>query len=132
VWGCFRYSALDATRLINVFTELFHCENCQTELVEESDKFAVAAPADVADGEDNARRRRREKLKDLLEKLDVRLHALVFLLLLRLQLSAVYRFALLYKFDHQIDARREPTCCDHFLRLLINSRLISALIHLLF
>lgn len=71
-----RYSALDATRLINVFTELFHCENCQTELVEESDKFAVAAPADVADGEDNARRRRREKLKDLLEKLDKQLQPL--------------------------------------------------------
>lgn len=98
--GCFRYSALDATRLINVFTELFHCENCQTELVEESDKFAVPAPADVADGEDNARRRRREKLKDLLEKLDVRLHTLVFLSMHRLQLLLISRLALSYKFDH--------------------------------
>lgn len=82
VWAYFRYSALDATRLINVVTELFHCENCDSELVEESDKFAVPAPADVADGEDNARRRRREKLKDLLEKLDVRYHALFFLMVI--------------------------------------------------
>lgn len=89
VRGYFRYSALDATRLINVFTELFHCENCDSELVEESDKFAVPAPADAADGEDNARRRRREKLKDLLEKLDVRFHILFFLVVIRLGLLLV-------------------------------------------
>jgi len=88
LWEYFRYSALDATRLINLVTELFHCENCDSELVEESDKFAVAAPADVADGEDNARRRRREKLKDLLEKLDVRSHALLFLTMLCLVLCS--------------------------------------------
>lgn len=72
VRGHFRYSALDATRLINQLTELFHCENCDAELVEEADKFAVPAPE--GDGEDNARRRRREKLRELLEKLDVRIY----------------------------------------------------------
>jgi len=89
----FRYSALDATRLINLVTELFHCENCDSELVEESDKFAVAAPADVADGEDNARRRRREKLKDLLEKLDVRFHSVLFLTRIPLGTLLGCRFA---------------------------------------
>lgn len=73
--GCGRrYSALDATRLINQLTELFHCENCDAELVEEADKFAVPAPE--GDGEDNARRRRREKLRELLEKLDKQLQPL--------------------------------------------------------
>ena len=110
---CFRYSALDATRLINVFSELFECENCQTELVEESDKFAVAAPTDVADGEDNARRRRREKLKELLEKLDVRLYTLVFFFMLRLRLLLVYRFAPLYKFEHQKYVLGELIYCCH-------------------
>lgn len=37
----------------------------------ESDKLAAAELGD-GDGEDNARRRRREKLKELLEKIDVR------------------------------------------------------------
>lgn len=36
----------------------------------ESDKLAAAELGD-GDGEDNARRRRREKLKELLEKMDV-------------------------------------------------------------
>lgn len=36
----------------------------------ESDKLAAAELGD-GDGEDNARRRRREKLKELLEKIDV-------------------------------------------------------------
>jgi hypothetical protein len=39
--------------------------------VVESDKLAAAELGD-GDGEDNARRRRREKLKELLEKIDVR------------------------------------------------------------
>ena len=65
----YRYSALDAVRLINPFDENFHCENCNAELVAESDKLAAE---ELGDGEDNARRRRREKLKDLYERLEVK------------------------------------------------------------
>lgn len=65
-----RYSALDALRLVNPFDENFHCENCNAELVAESDKLAAVELGD-GDGEDNARRRRHEKLKELLEKMDV-------------------------------------------------------------
>ncbi|BBN15758.1 transcription initiation factor TFIIE subunit alpha [Marchantia polymorpha subsp. ruderalis] len=70
-----RYSALDALRLINVFDGNFHCELCDGELVAESDKLAAAELGD-GDGEENARRRRREKLKELYEKLEKQLKPL--------------------------------------------------------
>lgn len=65
-----RYSALDALRLISPFDENFHCESCNAELVAESDKLA-AAELGNGDGDDNVRRRRRESLKELYEKLEV-------------------------------------------------------------
>lgn len=68
-----RYNALDAIRLISFEDDSFHCESCNTELVAESDKLA---PQDVGDGDDNQRRRRREKLRDLLQKLEVELKPL--------------------------------------------------------
>lgn len=46
----------------------FHCENCNSELIAESDKLAAE---EKGDGEDNGRRRRREKLRELLEKMEV-------------------------------------------------------------
>lgn len=55
-------------RLVSPLDENFHCENCNAELVAESDKLAAE---ELGDGEDNARRRRREKLKDLYERLEV-------------------------------------------------------------
>lgn len=64
----FRYNALDALRLISMDDEYFHCENCNGELVAESDKLAAE---EGGDGDDNARRRRREKLKDMLQNLEV-------------------------------------------------------------
>lgn len=48
--------------------EYFHCENCNGELVAETDKLGVQ---EVVDGDDNARRRRREKLKDMLQNIEV-------------------------------------------------------------
>lgn len=65
----FRYSALDALRLISPDDEYFHCEKCNGELVAESDKLAAE---EMGEGDDNARRRRREKLKDMLQKIEVR------------------------------------------------------------
>lgn len=64
----FRYNALDALQLVSMEDEYFHCESCNGELVAESDKLASQ---EVGDGDDNARRRRREKLKDLLQKMEV-------------------------------------------------------------
>lgn len=64
----FRYTALDALRLISMEDEFFHCESCNGELVAESDKLAAQ---EGGDGDDNARRRRREKLKDMLQNLEV-------------------------------------------------------------
>lgn len=63
-----RYTALDAARLISDDGENFLCENCQGELVAESDKLAAQ---EVGDADDNVRRRRREKLKEMLQKLEV-------------------------------------------------------------
>lgn len=63
-----RYTALDALRLISPDDEYFHCENCNGELVAESDKLAAQ---EAGDGDDNARRRRREKLKSMLQKMEV-------------------------------------------------------------
>eukprot|EP00262_Sarcandra_glabra_P004758 TRINITY_DN1600_c0_g1_i1.p1 TRINITY_DN1600_c0_g1~~TRINITY_DN1600_c0_g1_i1.p1 ORF type:complete len:484 (-),score=136.72 TRINITY_DN1600_c0_g1_i1:618-2069(-) len=73
--GCGRrYSALDALQLISPNDEYFHCENCNGELVAESDKLAAE---EMGDGDDNARRRRREKLKDMLQKIEGQLKPLM-------------------------------------------------------
>ncbi|KAJ4961412.1 hypothetical protein NE237_021322 [Protea cynaroides] len=69
-----RYNALDALRLISPDDEFFHCEKCNSELVAESDKLAAE---EMGDGDDNARRRRREKLKDMLQKMEVQLKPLM-------------------------------------------------------
>ncbi|KAL4341989.1 hypothetical protein GQ457_08G020060 [Hibiscus cannabinus] len=69
-----RYNALDALRLISLEDESFHCERCNGELVAESDKLAAQ---DVGEGDDKARRRRREKLKDMLQKMEVQLKPLM-------------------------------------------------------
>ncbi|MBA0802847.1 hypothetical protein Gohar_013116, partial [Gossypium harknessii] len=68
------YNALDALRLVSLEDEYFHCERCNGELVAESDKLAAQ---DVGDGDDNARRRRREKLKDMLQKMEIQLKPLM-------------------------------------------------------
>ena len=59
---------MDALRLISMEDEYFHCENCNGELVAESDKLGAQ---EGGDGDDNARRRRREKLKDMLQNMEV-------------------------------------------------------------
>lgn len=69
-----RYNALDAARLVSMEDEYFHCESCNGELVVESDKIAMQ---DMGDGDDNARRRRREKLKDMLQKMEAQLKPLI-------------------------------------------------------
>ncbi|KAE9602247.1 putative transcription initiation factor IIE subunit alpha, TFIIEalpha/SarR/Rpc3 HTH [Lupinus albus] len=69
-----RYNALDALRLISFEDEDFHCENCNGRLEIESDKIAAQ---EGGDGDDNARRRRREKLKDMLQKMEIQLKPLV-------------------------------------------------------
>ncbi|XP_030940153.1 transcription initiation factor IIE subunit alpha-like, partial [Quercus lobata] len=57
-----RYTA--SLQLISMEDEFFHCESCNGELVAESDKLAAQ---EGGDGDDNARRRRCEKLKDMLQ-----------------------------------------------------------------
>lgn len=64
----FRYTALDALRLVSTEDEYFHCESCNGELVAESDKLASQGSTD---GDDNDRRRRREKLEDMLHRVEV-------------------------------------------------------------
>lgn len=62
---------MDALRLISLVDEDFHCENCDGVLVAESDKLAAQ---EGGDGDDNARKRRREKLKDMLQNMEVGIH----------------------------------------------------------
>ena len=67
-----RYSAFDALQLISYNDDMFHCERCDGELVAESDKLAAD---EMGEGDDN-RSRRREKLKDLLQRIEVFLYFL--------------------------------------------------------
>uniref|UniRef100_A0A1D1YH39 General transcription factor IIE subunit 1 n=1 Tax=Anthurium amnicola TaxID=1678845 RepID=A0A1D1YH39_9ARAE len=68
-----RYSAFDALQLVSPNDDCFHCENCNSELIAESDKLAAE---EIGDGDDNTRRRRREKLKDMLQKMEEQLKPL--------------------------------------------------------
>ncbi|CAH9084772.1 unnamed protein product [Cuscuta epithymum] len=72
-----RYTALDAIRLISPNDDYFHCESCNGELVAESDKLSSQG---MADGDDNARRRRREILENMLRKMEEQLKPLMELL----------------------------------------------------
>lgn len=80
-----RYTALDALRLVSMEDEYFHCESCNGELVAESDKLAAQ---EAGDGDDNARRRRREKLKDTLQKMEV----VILIFLFRVLVPVLYYF----------------------------------------
>ncbi|KAK2411520.1 Transcription factor TFIIE, alpha subunit [Trifolium repens] len=72
-----RYNALDAPRLLSFEDLDFHCERCNGTLEVESDKLAAQEGGDAGDGDENARRRRREKLKDMLQKMEVQLKPLI-------------------------------------------------------
>ncbi|CAN6238005.1 unnamed protein product [Urochloa humidicola] len=52
----------------------FHCESCDGELVAESDKLASD---EMGDGIDNVRKRRHEKLKGILQRVDEQLKPLI-------------------------------------------------------
>jgi transcription initiation factor TFIIE subunit alpha len=69
-----RYSAFDALQPISYTDEYFHCENCNGELIAESDKLASE---EMGDGDDNARKRRREKLNDMQQRIDVSTNFLI-------------------------------------------------------
>ncbi|KAG2538286.1 transcription initiation factor IIE subunit alpha-like [Panicum virgatum] len=69
-----RYSAFDALQLVSYTDEYFHCETCNGELVAESDKLASE---EMGDGDDNVRKRRREKLKDMQQRIEEQLKPLV-------------------------------------------------------
>ncbi|KAL8152401.1 hypothetical protein V2J09_010161 [Rumex salicifolius] len=69
-----RYTALDAARLVSMEDEYFHCESCNGELEAESDKLANQ---DVGDGDDNARKRRQNKLRVLLQNTEAQLKPLM-------------------------------------------------------
>ncbi|KAG5049339.1 hypothetical protein JHK85_010442 [Glycine max] len=62
-----RYNALDALRLVSFEDDDFHCESCNGKLEVESDKFVAQ---EGGDGDENARRWRHEKLKDMLQKME--------------------------------------------------------------
>ncbi|KAL4344629.1 hypothetical protein AHAS_Ahas11G0197500 [Arachis hypogaea] len=63
-----KIQCFDALQLISFEDDDFHCESCNGKLEIKSDKRAAQDGGDV---DDNARRRRREKLKDMLQKLEV-------------------------------------------------------------
>ncbi|KAI5660152.1 hypothetical protein M9H77_28945 [Catharanthus roseus] len=69
-----RYNALDALRLISMDDEDFHCEICNGVLEVDSGKLASQ---EIGDGDDNAKRRHRDKLEDLLKKMEVQLKPLM-------------------------------------------------------
>ncbi|XP_010434293.1 PREDICTED: general transcription factor IIE subunit 1-like [Camelina sativa] len=69
-----KYNALDALRLISMEDDSFHCENCNGELVMECNKLSSE---EVVDGGDNARRRRREKIKVWIQNMEVEMKPLM-------------------------------------------------------
>ncbi|WJX36534.1 hypothetical protein P8452_24400 [Trifolium repens] len=69
-----RYNSLDASRLLSYEDGDFLCEHCNGKLEFGSDKLAAQ---EGGDGDENARRRRREKLKDMLKKMEVQLKPLI-------------------------------------------------------
>ncbi|CAL5022262.1 unnamed protein product [Urochloa decumbens] len=69
-----RYSAFDALQLVSCMDEYFHCESCSGELVAESDKLASE---EMGDGIDNVRKRKHEKLKEMLQRIDEQLKPLI-------------------------------------------------------
>ncbi|KAH1111375.1 hypothetical protein AAZX31_04G133300 [Glycine max] len=69
-----RYNALDALRLVSFEDDDFHCESCNGKLEVESDKFVAQ---EGGDGDENARRWRHEKLKDMLQKMEAQLKPLM-------------------------------------------------------
>ncbi|GAU14951.1 hypothetical protein TSUD_47450 [Trifolium subterraneum] len=69
-----RYNALDALQLFFSQDEDFHCERCKGKLEVESDRLAAQ---EGGDGDENARIRRREKLKDMLQRMEVQLKPLI-------------------------------------------------------
>ncbi|KAL9314347.1 hypothetical protein ACSQ67_019799 [Phaseolus vulgaris] len=70
----FTIQCSDALRLVSFEDDDFHCESCNGKLEVESDKFVVQ---EGPDGDDNARRRRHEKLKDMLQKMEIQLKPLI-------------------------------------------------------
>ncbi|KAK3154021.1 hypothetical protein QOZ80_2BG0184820 [Eleusine coracana subsp. coracana] len=69
-----RYSAFDALQLVSYTDYYFHCETCNGELVAMSDKLASGK---MGDGEDNAKKCRSDKLRDMLQRIDEQLKPLV-------------------------------------------------------
>ncbi|PKU70492.1 general transcription factor IIE subunit 1 [Dendrobium catenatum] len=100
-----RYSAFDALQLVSMTDEYFHCEGCNGELIAESDKLAAD---EMGDGDDNARRRRREKLKDMLQKMEEQLKPLM-LQLARVKDLAVPEFGGLLAWEARVHAAARVT-----------------------
>lgn len=67
-----RYSAFDALLLGSQNDEYFQCENCNGEVVPESDK---SADEEMGDG-DNTKKQKREKLNNMFQKLEEQLKPL--------------------------------------------------------
>ncbi|KAF6168942.1 hypothetical protein GIB67_038439 [Kingdonia uniflora] len=70
-----RYTAFDAVRLVSPMDDCFRCENCNEELIADSEKFAAEETGDKDDAA--TRRRRRQKLEDMLEKMEVQLKPMI-------------------------------------------------------
>lgn len=100
-----RYSAFDALQLVSMIDEYFHCENCNGELIAESDKLAAE---EMGDGDDNARRRRREKLRDMLQKMEEQLKPLITQLA-RVKDLAVPEFGGLLAWEARVHATARVT-----------------------
>eukprot|EP00897_Mesotaenium_endlicherianum_P001830 jgi/Mesen1/1675/ME000137S00591 len=78
-----RYTALDASRLLDYSTGELKCDRefnygrCNAEVQEDADKYAHEDGTGGGGGEDNTRRRRREKLKELQAKMERQLKPVV-------------------------------------------------------
>lgn len=59
---------MDASRLVDLTDDNFHCEVCNGIIEVDTGKLAAQ---ESGDGDDNARRRHRDKLEELLKKMEV-------------------------------------------------------------
>ncbi|CAA7389442.1 unnamed protein product [Spirodela intermedia] len=103
-----RYSAFDALQLVSPNDDYFHCENCDGELVAESEKIAAE---EMGDGEDSSRKRRHEKLKDMLQKMEEQLKPLT-MQLARMKDLPVPEFGTLQAWEARVKATHVATTGD--------------------
>ncbi|KAL5204226.1 hypothetical protein ABZP36_009097 [Zizania latifolia] len=69
-----RYSAFDALHLVSYMDDSFHCEHCNGEVLPENENLELE---ELMDGGDNSRKHKRDKLKNMQQRMEEQLKPLI-------------------------------------------------------